>query len=29
MEDLVLELQDCRHLDWAQRKMSPGTGYMD
>lgn len=25
MEDLVLELQDYRHLDWAQRKMSPGT----
>lgn len=25
MTDLVTELQDLRHLDWALRKMSPGT----
>ena len=25
MDDMVLELQDLRHLDWAARKMSPGT----
>lgn len=25
MKDIVLELQDMRHLDWAVRKMSPGT----
>lgn len=25
MKDLVLELQDMRNLDWAVRKMSPGT----
>lgn len=25
MEDLILELQDFRHLDWSLRKMSPGT----
>lgn len=25
MEDMILELQDMRYLDWATRKMSPGT----
>ena len=25
MEDIVIEMQDMRHLDWAARKMSPGT----
>lgn len=25
MKDIVFELQDMRHLDWAVRKMSPGT----
>ncbi|MDD7178703.1 MAG: hypothetical protein SPG09_01235 [Lachnospiraceae bacterium] len=25
MEDMILELQDMRSLDWAVRKMSPGT----
>lgn len=25
MQDIVCELQDMRHLDWAVRKMSPGT----
>lgn len=25
MADLISDLQDLRHLDWSQRKMSPGT----
>ena len=25
MQDIVTQLQDMRHLDWAARKMSPGT----
>lgn len=25
MRDMILELQDMRSLDWAVRKMSPGT----
>ncbi len=25
MSDIIFELQDMRHLDWAMRKMSPGT----
>lgn len=25
MKDIILELQDMRYLDWAARKMSPGT----
>lgn len=25
MQDIICELQDMRHLDWAVRKMSPGT----
>ena len=25
MRDIICELQDMRHLDWAARKMSPGT----
>ena len=25
MQDIICELQDMRHLDWATRKMSPGT----
>lgn len=25
MRDMIVELQDMRHLDWAARKMSPGT----
>ena len=25
MQDSICELQDMRHLDWATRKMSPGT----
>lgn len=25
MNDIVLELRDLRHLDWAERKLSPGT----
>lgn len=25
MKDIILELQDMRYLDWAERKMSPGT----
>lgn len=25
MQDIICELQDMKHLDWAARKMSPGT----
>ena len=25
VQDIVLEVQDMRYLDWAVRKMSPGT----
>ena len=25
MQDILCELQDMKHLDWAARKMSPGT----
>lgn len=25
MQDIICELQDMKHLDWAERKMSPGT----
>ena len=25
MRDIIFELQDMRYLDWAARKMSPGT----
>ena len=25
MRDIICQLQDMRHLDWAARKMSPGT----
>lgn len=25
MKDIIIEIQDMRHLDWAVRKMSPGT----
>ena len=25
IKDIFVELQDMRHLDWAERKLSPGT----
>ena len=25
MQDIICELQDMKHLDWAAKKMSPGT----
>jgi hypothetical protein len=25
VQDIICELQDMKHLDWAARKMSPGT----
>lgn len=25
MQDIICELQEMKHLDWAARKMSPGT----
>ena len=25
MQDIICELQDMKHLDWAARKLSPGT----
>lgn len=25
MQDIICESQDMKHLDWAARKMSPGT----
>ena len=25
MQDIICELQDMKHLEWAARKMSPGT----